>query len=157
MPSFSLTLGWANWRVEAQVQLALSSFIPVSTDGQFFRTVFINRSSASYRRNANEKVPGAEGENSLSARLREIIHCTVRQGLWIIAVVGPAISYRTGSENTTVPPSRGWLVKYCRYLQTALKQDSNAKPCSYENPCSTMRKILKGKVLVTDLGQEQAV
>lgn len=28
------------------------------------------------------------------------------------------------------------------------KKDSNAKPCCYEHKCSTMRKILKGKMLI---------
>lgn len=68
------------------VQPAFSSRIPMSTDGQSLRIVLINRSSVSYRRNANAKFsPSRREKKSLSHRLTESIRYPLRQGLWVIA------------------------------------------------------------------------
>ena len=55
-----------------------------------------------------KRFTGAEKEKFIVNQTQENTHYTLRQGLRIRAVVGPAMSYRAGSENNPVPQARGW-------------------------------------------------
>ena len=116
--------GWT-WEWGPMFSLLFFSFFPWTQMDSFWELSSLTGHLYPTEGMQMKRFTGAEKEKFIINQTQENTHYTLRQGLRIRAVVGPAMSYRAGSENNPVPQARGWWGKCHSYLQTNLKQKTH--------------------------------